>query len=662
MLKHNLALRLSLFLGLLVMAGLGTLTYHLITTSSRALVERTSEEAMCDVRFVANGIRREMREDAAPTVPDFLSDLIRGTEVERVSLYKPSGELSFSSTPSGPLRPGKNKTICQRCHDASGGAKEPRDGVKFAPGEKGQMLWAFIHLKNTPDCWRCHKRETPILGVVMTEHSLSELAILKYRMGLWTAIAGLATFLLLSLCMGGLVNRFVHRPLKTLGRTMGRLAAGELQARASSTSEDEFGHLAEGFNSMAAALEEKVHSLEALATTDYLTGLANHRDFQENLKSEMSRAERYTRPLSLLMVDIDHFKHINDQHGHQAGDEALRVLAGVIRGDIRDSDLAARYGGEEFAIILPETGGQEARLAAERLRAAVERHSFPVNHIKSVRLTVSVGVAEFPTDSAHAEGLVMAADVALLRAKQISRNRVCAYGALAHLGELRDPYLLHRALEEEAVDSVATLVEELEGRDPYVRGHSRRVSELALQAAEKLGLPQEEKQALLLAALLHDIGKIGIPVAILEKPSGLTEEERQFVQTHPAVGGAILKAVGRLADLVPVILHHHERYDGGGYPDGLKGEAIPLLARILSAADATDAMLSMRPYRAALSVEETIAEVEKNAGAQFDPEVAQALISVLRETGTGTAVNGSASLTTRVPVPEVRALQGQEPN
>jgi diguanylate cyclase (GGDEF)-like protein len=446
-------------------------------------------------------------------------------------------------------------------------------------------------------------------------------------------LSGLTFFALIVLSMIWLLNRLVSRRLKVLEGKMQRLAAGELETRLPPFGNDEIGRIAAGFNCMAEALEEKIERLEALATTDYLTSLLNHRGFQEKLEDEACRARRYCRPFSLLMIDIDHFKKINEAHGHQAGDEILKELALHILGNCRESDRMARYGGEEFAIILPETNAAEALALAERLRAAVEDQPFTVTNgtEEPVWLTISVGVASFPDDSTQPEGLLMAAELALLRAKHLSRNTVCTYSALARLGKIDDPYLLHRYLQEGTVDSIIALVEVMENRDPYVQGHSRRVAELALKIGERLKLSEAPLESLRVAGLLHDVGKIGIPVGILEKPSALTEDERRYVQTHPGVGGAILSTLSNLEELVPLIVHHHEHYDGNGYPDGMKGEEIDLLARILAAADAADAMLSPRPYRPALSLEHALSEVQRQSGAQFDPDVSEALAEVLKE-------------------------------
>ncbi len=647
MLKHHFALRLCLFLGLLVLAGVAALAWLLTHTSSQALLQQTGEGARDSAEVVARVIKHEMLEGRAKELCATFCQITGDTRLENLWLFRPDGRLVVSSKKGHHTAQGEAGQVCRSCHGKVGSAdlRKGRSWSRVAlAGE--QKVRAAVHLPNEPACHRCHSARNPLLGVLVADAPLTHARVTAKKMTLWSLSAAGVLFLLLCLALFLLVERMVHKPLKTLEATMGRLVAGDRHSHLPVLGEDEIGHLAEGFNFMAADMEEKVERLEALATSDYLTGLFNHRAFQERLKTEISRAQRYAHPCSLLLVDIDHFKRVNEAHGYQAGDEVLKQLAGLLQANLRESDIAGRYGGEEFAALLPESDLAEAQAVAERMRAAVQGQAFMVSAAESIslagaeplRLTVSIGLAGFPADSSQPEGVVMAAEVALLRAKHISRNLVCAYGALAPLGDADDPYLLHRCLKEASAESAAALVEEMEARDPYLQGHSRRVAELALETAQQIGLSPKEQECLRLAALLHDIGKIGIPLEILDKPDGLTQVERQFINSHPAVGGAILKTIGRLAGLAPVVVHHHERYDGGGYPDGLRAENIPLLARILAATDAVDAMLSDRPYRPALTLSQAMAELQGNSGSQFDPAIAGALTAVLHRKAAVAAV------------------------
>jgi diguanylate cyclase (GGDEF)-like protein/putative nucleotidyltransferase with HDIG domain len=464
-------------------------------------------------------------------------------------------------------------------------------------------------------------RTVAILGLDM---SVQE-AIREERAMLPTAALGLALCLLLAVALAVRLASFFCRPIASLAEGTARVARGELAGEVVAGGSRELASLARSFNAMTSALRAFQTRMEELSYTDFLTGLRNHRYLQERLDEEISRAHRHQRPLSLVMLDLDHFRGINAAHGHQAGDDLLQQLAQVVRAGLRDSDIPTRYGGEEFAIIMPETSKTEAELAGERVRRSVEGHAFRLRSPdgpQQLQLTISLGVAELPDDTADKEGLIMAADVALLRAKHLSRNRVCSFSAGDELASVRlDPAELYRVLQTATLAAAASLAQALDARDHYTRGHSESVTRYALAIARAMGVPTEELANLQIAGLLHDIGKIGIPDGVLNKPGHLTEEEWRLVRTHPSVGASILGKAPLLTRIIPVVLGHHERFDGGGYPHGLAGEQIPLGARILAVADAYDAMTSHRPYRLPVSHEEALAELRINAGSQFDPQV-----------------------------------------
>ncbi|NIM04456.1 MAG: diguanylate cyclase [Armatimonadetes bacterium] len=629
MTKGNLALKLGLILGILVTAGLAIATALLICTAYSALTQQTAVTALDSTNIVKEGIARKLREEKSIEIVADFCRVTRETDIESLFLFDAEGRLVASAINGEPApmseERGEYRALLGRRGAKVLKADEVGSEAWLISGPDGrQKMRTVVEVDNWP--------KDGSMGLLVSDVSLGPAQQAARDMLSRTLLSGGAVFILLILTMAWLMERMVYRPLRTVDEKMARLAAGELQARVPSLGNDEMGRIADGFNQMAEALEEKMERLEALATTDYLTSLLNHRGFQERLEGEACRAQRYCRSFSLLMLDIDNFKRVNDRYSHQAGDEVLKQAALHILGNCRESDSVARYGGEEFAVILPETDGSEAQALAEKLRAAVDDQPFTVTGAREpVRLTVSVGVASFPTDSTQPEGLLMAADLALLRSKSISHNIVSSYSALSRLGKIDDPYLLHRYLEEGTVESLIALVEVMENRDPYVQGHSRRVTELALEIGARISLSEAELESLRLAGLLHDIGNIGIPVGILNKPSALTEDEWRFVRTHPPVGGAILNGVEGLQEIIPVVVHHHERYNGAGYPAGLKGEDIPLLSRVLAAADAVIAMLSPRPYRPAFTFEEVVEEVYRQAGEQFDPTVAGALVRILRE-------------------------------
>jgi diguanylate cyclase (GGDEF)-like protein len=351
-----------------------------------------------------------------------------------------------------------------------------------------------------------------------------------------------------------------------------------------------------------------------LALTDPLTGLGNHRHFHERLQRELVAADEESTPITLCLVDIDDFKRINDGFGHPAGDRVLSQVASRLR----QGGEAFRLGGDEFALLLPGLDERSAITAAESV----------VDRIGSLELeligpiTVSAGVATFPVQGAGRDELIRLADSALYWAKEHGKNRVRVYRPdVIELSELKrlasgpDRAARYRA--------AASLAKAVDARDAYTGSHSERVSELATRIATRLGVGQEQLELTRLAASLHDLGKLAIPEEILRKPGALTESERLVLERHPQIGFRMLESLG-VDPVANWVLHHHERWDGTGYPDGIGGNDIPLGARIIFVADAFDAMTSDRVYRSRLSVEDALTELNRCAGSQFDPEVVSA--------------------------------------
>lgn len=372
---------------------------------------------------------------------------------------------------------------------------------------------------------------------------------------------------------------------------------------------------------------EHIKKLEELVNFDALTGLYNHKSFQERLKEEVFLSEKVQKPVSMIFFDIDYFKHYNDLNGHQKGDEVLKTIGEIVKRNVRKEDFAARYGGEEFAIILPETNEEEALRIADKIREAVEKESFygEENQPNKV-LTISAGVSVFPDRAKDEVQLLKSADDALYRAKFFNKNRVERYKSI--LEELE------KDIEDkdiEVVSSVKTLISVINAKDRYTYGHSERVVLYSRLMADKLNLSKEDKENLIYGAYMHDIGKINIPKEVLMKKMPLTNEEWEMLKQHPENGVEIIKNIDSLSGAIPIILHHHERYNGKGYPYGLKAEEIPYLARILSVVDSFDAMTSNRPYNKRKTYEEAIEELKKCSGTQFDPEISQAFIEVIKE-------------------------------
>jgi diguanylate cyclase (GGDEF)-like protein/putative nucleotidyltransferase with HDIG domain len=354
-----------------------------------------------------------------------------------------------------------------------------------------------------------------------------------------------------------------------------------------------------------------------LALTDPLTGLGNHRHFHERLQRELARADERGGMVSLCFLDIDDFKRINDQFGHPAGDRVLSQVASRLR----QGGEAFRLGGDEFAVLLV---GMDEQTALSTTQAIVRRIA-ETELGKAGAITVSAGVATFPQHGRERDSLIRLADGALYWAKEHGKNQVrVARADVAELSEFRR--VASGADRIARFRAAASLARAVDSRDAYIGSHSERVANLAGEIAAQLDLPAEDVELTRLAGRLHDLGKLAIPEEILRKPAALGDAERLVIERHPQIGFRMLESLG-VDPIANWVLHHHERWDGAGYPDGLAGDRIPLGARIIFVSDAFDAMTSDRLYRDALSYEDAVAEVERCAGSQFDPDVVAAFVA-----------------------------------
>jgi diguanylate cyclase (GGDEF)-like protein len=359
-----------------------------------------------------------------------------------------------------------------------------------------------------------------------------------------------------------------------------------------------------------------------LALTDPLTGLGNHRSFHERLQRELMAAEEAGTSLALCLVDFDDLKSVNDRFGHPVGD----LVLGQVASRLRQGGESFRLGGDEFAVLLP---GHDERQATAVARSIVERvAALQVEGVGEV--TVSAGVATYPTHGTGRDELIRLADSALYWAKKDGKNRVRAYAAesilradLEQVANTPD-----RAAQYRAAESLAKAVDE---RDAYTGSHSQRVGDYSARIARRLGADEPVIELTRLAGSLHDLGKLAIPEDVLRKPSALSDAERLMLERHPSIGFRMLESLG-VQPVAEWVLHHHERWDGAGYPNRLAGDQIPLGARIIFVADAFDAMTSDRAYRRAIPERDALAELERCAGTQFDPEVVKALGDELRPT------------------------------
>ncbi len=377
--------------------------------------------------------------------------------------------------------------------------------------------------------------------------------------------------------------------------------------------------------------------LVAQANTDELTGLANRRYLQEMLDRELLRARTNGAEVSLMMLDLDHFKNVNDTYGHLGGDVVLRQLADLLRRHIQQLDIAARYGGEEFVIVLPGTTAAHARKSAERLCHSVAEEHWKIT-AERVSITISIGVATHDGfGNGDALDLIKRADTALYVAKRRGRNCVVSFDEIGKedtsdtVIESEDVQLLQEKISSLAQNlriqllaSVSSLARALEARDPYMLHHAENVQTYSRAIAEELTCPAEVIQQLNLAAQLHDLGKLGIADAILHKPGPLTAREKNTVEQHPLISVQIIEPLGLTAEEIRSIKHHHEWFNGTGYPTGLAGKKIPFGSRILTVADVFDSLTANDAFRQTMSLDQALAEIKAHSDTQFDPEIVEA--------------------------------------
>ena len=387
---------------------------------------------------------------------------------------------------------------------------------------------------------------------------------------------------------------------------------------------------------------------------DALTGLKNHRGFQEALRNELKKAEKENKPVSTIIFDINNISQINREYGHAKGDEIIKLVSEKIKQNIRNADIAGRYGGDEIAVILPDLDNSEACYIAEYLNYILS--CTLVDDIGPVK--VSIGVATYPTCAKDQEKLLILAEQAMFISKNKGyKNGMSLVVTAQDINFWNDTALdsfaavlakRHAQLginfEEELVkkfhseslnsnshllDVVTSLAGAIDAKDTYTRGHSQSVSRYAEALARAINLPEEEVERIKLGAMLHDVGKIGIPESVLRKPTQLNDEEWEIMKQHPSIGvKKVLEPIESLRDLIPMVEHHHEHWDGSGYPAKLKGEQIPLGARIVAIADSFHALISDRPYRKGLSVDKAIEILKVGAGIQWDKNLVRKFIII----------------------------------
>ncbi len=364
--------------------------------------------------------------------------------------------------------------------------------------------------------------------------------------------------------------------------------------------------------------------LKEMAVRDGLTKLFNHRSFQDILEADINNAKKEKTEVSLLFMDIDNFKNYNDVNGHQKGDLLLMRISQILMDTVGEVGSIARYGGEEFAVILSNQTEEVAINLGEQIRQNIQKtHFHGQEHQPNGNITVSIGVATYPKIAKNNKQLIELADNALYRAKSFDKNRVERYYNI--LDEIDS------TIEKKSLEPVAGILNKINRKDKYTYGHSERVVIYAKRFAKYLKLEDSLKKDLLLAAYLHDIGKSEISKELLTKREKLTQSEFNILKQHPVIGSDLIASMKEFNVVAPIIKHHHEKYDGSGYPNGLKGEEIPYLARILTIIDSFDAMTSKRPYNVRKDYNQAIEEIERSAGTHFDKKLAYKFINMLEE-------------------------------
>ncbi|MET0685284.1 MAG: diguanylate cyclase [Solirubrobacteraceae bacterium] len=480
-------------------------------------------------------------------------------------------------------------------------------------GDKGTMIYPLVALDD-------RAAAALELDFRLSEHAAARAA--GHQEVLLTAVGGA---LLLLIGLGFATWRLVVSPVERLSHSALLVASGRPGSALRWRRRDAVGVLAGSVDALGGTVRSLQARIDGLDREDPLTGALNHRGLHDTLHDMLESARDQRTKVSIVEIDIDNFESLNDRRGHAAGDEVLRVVSRLIAGELRPGDVHGRIGGDEFLLALPDSDAWGAERVIERLRHAIGAAPLPEG---TPRLAFSAGIAEFPRDARDQHGLMRLAEGALYRAKRLGRDRCVVYSSFVDaplsLQEEAD-----RARTAGLANTVYALARAVDLKDGYTHQHSARVAQYAAVLAREMGMSEEEIDQIRTAGILHDVGKVGVADAVLLKPARLTDDEFLEMQRHSTLGRDIVEGAG-MPEIADWVLYLHERWDGRGYPEKLAGEDIPLASRVLGVADAFEAMTSSRLYRRGMAVEKALTELEKSAGSQFDPQVAQRMVDLVR--------------------------------
>jgi diguanylate cyclase (GGDEF)-like protein len=422
------------------------------------------------------------------------------------------------------------------------------------------------------------------------------------------------------------VRYWVQRPAEAIIRVAHRIAAGDQDLRLAVRTQDEFGLIMQAFNDLTDALLTTQHQ----ADTDGLTQVFNHRYLQEKVGEALQIATQSGRCMAIVLIDLNKFKLLNDTYGHLVGDRFLQQTASVLRRAVHLDGVVGRYGGDEFLIVLPHATRERADQSAQRIRTLMEAEQFrPSPNTDPLPFSFSMGMAVFPENGSTSQELIAYADAALYTEKQGGYNLVELTREIESEYELQCPERASKAQSGGLFGTLLSLVVGVDNKDSYTKRHSIHVADWAVRLGQAVGLPPQTLRALLVAGLLHDVGKIGVPDFILRKPGPLSGQEQEIMAGHVILSERLIQEVPYQEEVVEAVSCHHERWDGQGYPHGKKGEEMPITGRIMAIVDAYSAMCLDRPYRLAMPIEEICAELERGSGTQFDPDLAVKLIALI---------------------------------